>query len=59
MRYIMIKVDNNPEFLNSFLQYSLTYQKKSKNSVDQYNNDLNMFLRYMLYHFNQTNEKEL
>ena len=55
----MIKYEENPEFLNSFLQYSLTYQKKSKSSVDQYNNDLNMFLRYMRYHFHETSEKEL
>lgn len=53
----MINSDENPSFLNSFLQYSLTYQKKSPASVDQYNCDLNMFLRYMKYHFYHTDEK--
>lgn len=54
----MIKTEENPEFLNSFLQYSLAYKNKSPNSVDQYNCDLNMFLRYMKYHFKKTSEKE-
>ncbi len=54
----MINTENNPQFLNSFLEYSLAYQRKSPNSVDQYNCDLNMFLRYMKYHFHMTSEKE-
>ena len=54
----MINSEENPSFLNSFLQYSLTYQKKSPASVDQYNCDLNMFLRYMKYHFHLTDEKD-
>ena len=53
----MINSEENPSFLNSFLQYSLTYQKKSPASVDQYNCDLNMFLRYMKYHFHLTDEQ--
>ncbi len=53
----MIKTEENPTFLNSFLDYSLTYQKKSPASVDQYNCDLNMFLKYMKYHFHLTNEE--
>ena len=55
----MIKTEENPNFLNSFLEYSLAYQRKSPNSVDQYNTDLNMFLKYMKYHFHLTNEKDL
>ena len=47
----MIKTEENPELLNKFLEYCLTYQRKSPNSVDQYNCDLNRFLRYMKYHF--------
>ncbi len=54
----MINPEENPTFLNSFLQYALTYQRKSVNSVDQYNCDLRMFLRYMKYHFKLTDEKD-
>ena len=54
----MIKTEENPTFLNSFLEYSLAYQRKSPNSVDQYNCDLNMFLKYMKYHFGQTKEND-
>ena len=54
----MINTEENPSFVNSFLQYSLAYKNKSIDSVDQYNSDLRMFLRYMKYHFNLTDEKE-
>ena len=54
----MINTENNPEYLNSFLQYQLAYKNKSPESVNQYNYDLTMFLRYMKYHFGLTNEKE-
>ena len=45
----MINTENNPEYLNSFLQYQLAYKNKSPESVNQYNSDLTMFLRYMKY----------
>ncbi len=54
----MIRTEENPAYLNSFLEYSLAYQRKSPNSVDQYNCDLVMFLRYMKYHFKLTDEKD-
>lgn len=54
----MINTENNPEYLNSFLQYQLAYKRKSPESVNQYNCDLTMFLRYMIYHFGLTKEKE-
>ena len=54
----MINIDENPDFLNSFLEYSLAYKHKSPNSVDQYNSDLVMFLRYMKFHFKLTKEKD-
>lgn len=54
----MINIENNPEYLNSFLQYSLTYKKKSPESVNQYNCDLTMFLRHMKYLFKLTNEED-
>ena len=52
----MIHTEENPSFLNQFLEYSLAYKRKSPNSVDQYNSDLNMFLRYMKYHFKDSKE---
>lgn len=54
----MIRTEENPAYLNSFLEYSLAYQRKSPNSVEQYNCDLVMFLRYMKYHFKLTDEKD-
>ena len=54
----MINREDNPEFLNSFLDYSITILNKSPNSVREYNYDLAMFLRYMKLHFNITNETD-
>ena len=54
----MISRENNPDFLNSFLDYSITILNKSPNTIKEYNYDLNMFLRYMLVHFNLTAEKD-
>ncbi len=54
----MINVEQNPEFLNSFLDYSMTILNKSQNSVKEYNYDLNMFLKYMKLHFNMTKETD-
>ena len=53
-----INVEQNPEFVNSFLDYSITILNKSPNSVKEYNYDLNMFLKYMKIHFNLTNETD-
>lgn len=55
----MISRENNPEFLNSFLDYSITILNKSPNSIKEYNYDLSMFLKYMMIHFKLTDEKEL
>ena len=55
---ININTDQNPEFLNMFLDYSITILNKSPNSVKEYNYDLNMFLKYMKIHFNLTKEME-
>ena len=52
----MINPDQNPEFVNSFLDYSITILNKSPNSVKEYNYDLSMFLKYMKIHFKLTNE---
>lgn len=58
-RLLMIKREENPEFLNSFLDYSITILNKSPNSVKEYNYDLMMFLRFIKIHFNLTEENEL
>ena len=54
----MIDRDNNPDFLNSFLDYSITILNKSPNSVKEYNYDLNMFLKYMMIRFKLTDETD-
>lgn len=56
---ININTEQNPEFLNSFLDYSMTILNKSQNSIKEYNYDLNMFLKYIKMHFNMTCETDL
>ena len=55
----MINRDLNPDFLNSFLDYSITILNKSPNSIKEYNYDLNRFLRYIKYHLRFTDEKNI
>ncbi len=55
----MIPREKNPDFLNSFLDYSITILNKSPNSIKEYNYDLAMFLKYMMIHFNLTKEQDL
>ena len=45
----MIDREQNPEFINSFLDYSITILNKSPNSIKEYNYDLAMFFKYMNY----------
>jgi len=52
----MIQRDKNPEYLNSFLDYSITILNKSPNSVKEYNYDLSNFLKFMMIRFKLTNE---
>lgn len=52
----MITRDNNPDYLNSFLDYMITIQNKSINTVKEYNYDLATFLKFIKIHFNLTNE---
>lgn len=54
----MIDRTNNPDYLNSFLDYSITILNKSPNSVKEYAYDLTMFLRFIKLHFNLTEEKD-
>jgi len=51
----MIARDKNPEYLNSFLDYSITILNKSPNSVKEYNYDLSNFLKFMMIRFKLTN----
>ena len=55
----MINTEGNPEFLNSFLDYTTTILNKSPNTIKEYNYDLNRFLKYLMYHLRLTNEKNL
>lgn len=55
----MINIQNNPVFLNSFLDYTATILNKSPNTVKEYNYDLNTFLKFIMYHFRMTDEKEI
>ena len=54
----MIKRQDNPDFLNSFLDYSTTILNKSPNSIKEYNYDLAMFLKFIKIHFNITDETD-
>ena len=50
----MIPREKNPEYLKSFLDYSITILNKSPNSVKEYNYDLTNFLKFMMIHFKLT-----
>ena len=47
----MIPRENNPEFLNDFLDYSATILNKSSNTIKEYNYDIAHFLKFIKYHF--------
>lgn len=59
MKKVNINIEGNPDFLNSFLDYTATILNKSPNTVKEYNYDLNLFLKYILMHFRLTNEKDI
>lgn len=54
----MMQKEKNPEYLNSFLDYSITILNKSPNSVKEYNYDIANFLKFMMIHFKLTNETD-
>lgn len=54
----MLDRNNNPDYLNSFLDYSITILNKSPNSIKEYNYDLAMFLKFIKIRFKLTNEKD-
>ena len=54
----MINREENPDYINSFLDYSATILNKSPNSIKEYNYDLQMFLRFIKIRFNLTSETD-
>lgn len=54
----MISHENNPDYLNSFLDYSVTILNKSPNSIKEYNYDLATFLKFIKIHFGLTKETD-
>lgn len=54
----MINTEGNPNFLNSFLDYTATILNKSPNTIKEYNYDLNNFLKFILVHFKMTDKKD-
>ena len=54
----MINHEENPDYLNSFLDYSVTILNKSPNSIKEYNYDLVMFLKFIKLRFKLTNETD-
>ena len=54
----MIDPEDNPDFVNDFLDYSSTILNKSKNSIKEYNYDIAHFLKFIKYRFKITNVKD-
>ncbi len=54
----MINRENNPEYLNAFLDYTITILNKSPNTIKEYNYDLAMFLKFIKIRFNMTKEED-
>ena len=55
----MVQEKDNPPYLNDFLDYMITIQNKSPNTIKEYNYDLATFVRFLKIHFNLTSETEL
>ena len=54
----MINHEDNPDYLNSFLDYSITILNKSPNSIKEYNYDLATFLKFIKIKFGLTKEAD-
>lgn len=59
MRLIMINREDNPDFVNSFLDYTITILNKSPNTVKEYNYDIAMFLKFIMMHYQLTNSQDM
>lgn len=55
----MIDRQDNPEFVNSFLDYTITILNKSPNTVKEYNYDIANFLKYIKKQFKLTDEENI
>lgn len=55
----MIEREANPDFVNSFLDYTITILNKSPNTVKEYNYDIANFLKYIKKQFKLTDETDL
>lgn len=54
----MIPREENPYFLNDFLDYSATILNKSSNTIKEYNYDIAHFLKFIKWEFNMVTLKE-
>lgn len=54
----MINHEDNPDYLNSFLDYTETILNKSPNTIKEYNYDLAMFLKYIKIRYHLTDESD-
>ena len=54
----MLNKEDNPPYLNSFLDYTITILNKSPNTIKEYNYDLAMFLKFIKIRFNMTKEED-
>ncbi len=59
MRLIMINREDNPDFVNSFLDYTITILNKSPNTVKEYNYDIAMFLKFIMLHYQLTDSQDM
>jgi len=55
----MIKREDNPFFLNSFLDYNITILNKSPNTIKEYNYDLANFLKFISLKYKLSNKTEI
>ena len=54
----MIDRNSNPDYLNSFLDYTATILNKSPNTIKEYNYDLANFFKFIKIHFKLTKETD-
>ena len=51
----MIEREDNPDFLNSYLDYNATILNKSQNTIKEYNYDIAHFLKFIKFKYKMTN----
>ena len=55
----MIYPQDNPSFVNSFLDYLGAILNKSPNTIKEYNYDLSHFLKFIMHHFKLDNHENI